>query len=74
MPYPSNAELPESVKSLLPEGAQDVYRYAFNRAWRVCADSPDRSRLHRTELARRIAWAAVRHTYEKVGDSWQRRH
>lgn len=73
MPYPSNAELPDSVKSSLPDGAQDIYRSAFNRAWQSY-DAPDEHSLRRNETARRIAWAAVRRCYEMIGESWQRKH
>jgi cation transport regulator ChaB len=30
MPYETNRELPESVKSHLPESAQNIYREVFN--------------------------------------------
>jgi ChaB len=34
MPYQMNSELPSSVKSHLPNHAQDIYREAFNHARR----------------------------------------
>ena len=33
MPYGVNADLPPSVRSHLPEHAQDIYREAFNHAY-----------------------------------------
>ena len=33
MPYPTNADLPPSVRSHLPEHAQEIYREAFNHAF-----------------------------------------
>ena len=33
MPYPTNADLPASVRAHLPEHAQDIYREAFNHAY-----------------------------------------
>ena len=33
MPYRTNLDLPEPVRSHLPEHAQDIYREAFNRAY-----------------------------------------
>jgi cation transport regulator len=33
MPYKTNAKLPESVRNVLPDHAQDIYREAFNSAW-----------------------------------------
>jgi len=67
MPYQSSSDLPESVRDHLPGHAQDIYRAAFNSAW----DEYD----HDEERAHRVAWAAVKHEYEKdekTGD-WKRK-
>jgi cation transport regulator len=69
MPYPTNADLPASVQSHLPEHAQDIYREAFNHSF---ADHAGESRQE--EAAHRIAWAAVKRSYVKVGNSWIARH
>jgi len=68
MPYRANADLPPSVRAHLPDYAQDIYREAFNHAY---AAHGGESR--REEAAHRIAWAAVKRSYEKAGDSWVRR-
>jgi cation transport regulator len=60
-----NADLPPSVRSHLPEHAQDISREAFNHA--RAAHSDDR---RQEEAAFRIAWAAVKRSYEKVGEDW----
>jgi cation transport regulator len=65
MPYASNADLPPSVRSHLPEHAQSIYREAFNHAF--AAHSGD---VRQEEAAHRIAWAAVKRSYVKVGSSW----
>jgi len=65
MPYSANADLPDSVRSHLPEHAQDIYREAFNHAYEAHARDP-----RQEEAAHRIAWAAVKHSYEKSGDRW----
>jgi cation transport regulator len=65
MPYEVNADLPPSVRSHLPEHAQDIFREAFNHAYAAHADDP-----RQEEAAFRIAWAAVKREYEKVGDEW----
>ena len=65
MPYASNRDLPENLQAHLPEHAQDIFRAAFNAAWRQHAADPDVE-----AIAHRIAWAAVKHKYEKVGDRW----
>jgi cation transport regulator len=67
MPYAANADLPPSVRSHLPEHAQDIFREAFNHAHAAHADDP------RQEVAAfRIAWAAVKSEYVKVGERWER--
>jgi cation transport regulator len=65
MPYASNADLAHSVSSHLPEHVQDVYREAFNHAYAAHAGE------RRQEAAsHRIAWAAVKRSYVKIGGSW----
>jgi cation transport regulator len=68
MPYASNAALPASVRHHLPEHAQDIFREAFNHAFAAHEGEPGRE-----ERAFRIAWAAVKRSYEKVGEDWVRR-
>jgi cation transport regulator len=49
MPYPSNDNLPPSVRNHLPPHAQDIYREAFNHAWVTYARSARREQIaHRT--------------------------
>lgn len=66
MPYKSNKDLPESVRGVLPAHAQEIYREAFNSAWETY-DEPEERRgdATREETAHRVAWAAVKKTYEK---------
>ena len=40
MPYDVNADLPPSVRSHLPEHAQDIFREAFNHAHAAHAHDP----------------------------------
>ena len=63
MPYISNTDLPPSVRSHLPEAAQDIYRAAFNQAYQRYG-GVDESRIHR------IAWGAVKRAYVKAGGAW----
>ncbi len=63
MPYATNEDLPESVKLHLPPHAQDISREAFNHAF-------ERHGGRDEERAHRIAWAAVKRSYEKTGDEW----
>jgi cation transport regulator len=68
MPYSANIDLPPSVRSHLPEHAQDIFREAFNHAHASHANDP-----RQEEAAFRIAWAAVKREYEKAGDDWVRK-
>jgi cation transport regulator len=62
MAYASNSQLPPSVQRHLPPHAQDIFREAFNRAYEDSGGDDAR--------AFRIAWAAVKRRYEKVGGEW----
>ena len=65
MPYPTNADLPASVQEHLPAHAQDIFRAVFNHAFAAHAGDP-----RQEEAAHRIAWAAVKRSYVKVGNDW----
>jgi cation transport regulator len=68
MPYRTNADIAPSIRRHLPDGAQDIYRAAFNHAWETYGASP-----RREEIAHRVAWAAVKKRYVKAGDVWVER-
>jgi cation transport regulator len=68
MPYDSISELPDSVKGVLPKGAQEIYLGAFNGAWGEYSDADDRE-----ALAHKVAWAAVKKKYEKKDGRWGKR-
>ena len=53
----AGADLPASVRDHLPAHAQAIFRAAFNSAWDEYG--------HDEERAFRVAWAAVKHEYEK---------
>jgi cation transport regulator len=52
------------VQRHLPPHAQDIYREAFNNAFAAHIGDP-----RQEEASHRIAWAAVKRSYPKVGDS-----
>lgn len=56
MPYASNADLPESISSHLPQHAQTIFRKAFNNAY---------EQYPTEQQAFKVAWAAVKREYEK---------
>lgn len=72
MPYNTNNDLPDSVQHVLPQHAQDIYRSAFNNAWEEYK-SPKmrRGNVSHEEVAHKVAWAAVKKKYHKVGEKWE---
>ena len=71
MPYDRLSDLPDSVRDNLPKHAQEIYREAFNHAYDEYSD-PDKRRGHagREETAHKVAWSAVKKTYEKENGRW----
>ena len=66
-----SADLPKSVREALPRQAQTIYRKAFNNAWQEYGSRMKRRRgASREETAHRVAWAAVKTSYEKRGGRW----
>jgi cation transport regulator len=68
VPYDAISQLPDSVRHNLPKGAQEIYQEAFNSAWEQYADRDDRE-----ATAHKVAWAAVKKSYEKKGGRWVER-
>jgi cation transport regulator len=68
MPYLTNDDLPMSVRNHLPEHGQDIFREAFNHAWQEYAGDP-----RQEEIVHRVAWAAVKRVFVKVGTQWVQR-
>lgn len=74
MPYDSEEDLPENVKSVLPKHAQEIYKEAYNNAYDQYKDPDDRyGDASREEIAHKVAWSAVKNVYEKKGDEWRRK-
>jgi cation transport regulator len=76
MPYHKLNDLPDSVRDNLPKHAQEIYMEAFNSAWEQYKDPEDRrGDATREETAHRVAWAAVKQSYEKDDSSgkWQKK-
>lgn len=71
MPYSTNKDLPENVTHVLPVHAQDIYREAFNHAWKEYSKPEDRQDdASQEETAHKVAWSAVKKKYTKSGDKW----
>ena len=74
MPYDKKSELPERVKDNLPKKAQEIFREAYNSAWKQYKDPKDRrGDASREEVANKVAWSAVKKEYKKEGDKWVKR-
>ncbi len=74
MPYDTLEELPEPVRNVLPKHAQEIYQAAFNNAWKQYKKPEDRQGDDdRETVAHKVAWSAVKKSYEKDGDTWSRR-
>jgi cation transport regulator len=67
LPYASIDDLPSPLQAHLPPHAREIYLAAFNNAWDEYAS---RGLLQRERTAHRVAWAAVKRKYQKVGDRW----
>ena len=75
MPYKNSSELPDNVKNVLPEHAQHIFLEAFNSAYEQY-DEPEERRGDdsREDVARKVAWAAVKKSYEKGSDDkWHKK-
>jgi cation transport regulator len=66
MPYATVDDLPPALQRL-PWHAREIFRAAFNAAWQSYADRVPQAQ---EEIAHRVAWAAVKKRYRKVGDFW----
>ncbi|MDD2451633.1 ChaB family protein [Sulfurovum sp.] len=74
MPYDTLDALPDSAKTNLPKHAQEIYKEAFNSAWDEYTDPKKRyGDASLEETAHRVAWAAVKHSYEKREGKWIRK-
>ena len=72
MPYRSTSDLPDNVKGVLPEHAQEIFKEAFNSAYDEYADPKERrDDSDQEETAFKVAWGAVKAKYEKgADDKW----
>lgn len=74
MPYDTVADLPDSVRDNLPKHAQEIYLEAYNSAWDQYRSPADRrGGDSREQVAHKVAWSAVKQSYEKRGDRWVKR-
>jgi len=66
MPYKRISDLPDGVKKNLQKHAQEIYMEAYNSAWDQYDEPHERRNgATREETAHKVAWTAVKKTYEK---------
>jgi len=71
MPYKTNKDLPPKVRNNLPQGAQTIYRNAFNNAFKHYKSPAKRTQGgSREQVTHMVAWSAVKKEYKKKGDKW----
>jgi cation transport regulator len=67
--YESLDDLPDGVKNNLPLHAQEIYKSTFNHAYKEHKHEKDTE-----SIAHRIAWSAVKQTYEQSGSgTWYKK-
>jgi len=62
--YESIAELPDTVRDVLPQEAQETYMEAYNDSWESYEEEAT-SDLSRDAYAARDAWTAVKREFTK---------
>jgi len=69
MPYRDTDELPDNVRNVLPQHAQQIYKKAFDNAWDEYKHPQDRRDDADCEkVSHRVAWSAVKKSYTKGTD------
>lgn len=69
MPYRTIDDLPDNVTNVLPKHAQEIFKEAFNSAYDQYDQPEDRrGDDSREDVARKVAWSAVKQKYEKGDD------
>lgn len=75
MPYKKVSDLPDGVQNVLPAHAQEIYMKAFNNAWdEYKSPSSRRTNNNQEEVSHKVAWNAVKQSYEKSEDGkWRKK-
>jgi cation transport regulator len=68
MTYESTEELPDTIRDVLPERAQEIYVEAYNETWEAY-DERWSSELGREGVANREAWANVKQEFVQDDDT-----
>jgi len=74
MKYENKSDLPETLRDILPEEAQDIYLEAYKDAWEDHQEE-QAGDLSRASVAHQQGWAAVKREFvqnEETGE-WHRK-
>ena len=66
--YKSLEDLPEGITNNLPLRAQEIYQITYNNALAL-----HENELEAKAIAHRVAWSAVKQTYERINDAWRKK-
>ena len=69
MQYETVKQLSSTIRSVLPEEAQEIYRQAYNQAWEEFDRDAHRG-LNQQALAHQQAWGAVKKEFVFDLDQW----
>lgn len=58
-------DLPQAIRDVFPEGAQEIYLKVYDEAWDAHAEEYEPGQEGRDSVAHRKAWTAVSHEYDK---------
>jgi len=74
MRYEKTEDLPDTIRDVLPEEAQDIYLEAYQRSYDNYQEG-EGGELSRESVAHRDGWTAVQQEYEqdKETGEWHRR-
>lgn len=68
--YKTKQDLPDTLRDVMPDRAQEIYLKAYKRAWELYSDDAS-SMLSQEGVAHREAWAAVGREYEQDEETGQ---
>ena len=74
MRYETISDLPETIRDILPEGAQEIYLEAYKQRWEEFDEEAEPGDMDRHSSAHRDAWAAVKTEYvhDEEKGTWYR--
>jgi cation transport regulator len=70
MEYKTKSDLPETLRAVLPDDAQEVYLHAYQEAWDDYEEGE--GGMTRSAMASQVAWRLVKKEYvqDKKSGAW----